>query len=50
MHFHFLLDEVFLLEQGIYAQLKEPFVINVTLDTVYGVYALDKVKVKLISP
>ncbi|XP_055525589.1 uncharacterized protein LOC129718642 isoform X2 [Wyeomyia smithii] len=44
MHFHFLLDEVFLPEQGIYAQLNEPFVFNVTLDATYGVYALDKVR------
>ncbi|XP_058837662.1 uncharacterized protein LOC131693656 [Topomyia yanbarensis] len=44
MHFHFLLDEVFLPDSGTYGRLKETFVINVTLEMTYGLYALEKIQ------
>ncbi|XP_058464885.1 uncharacterized protein LOC131438708 [Malaya genurostris] len=43
VHFHFLLDELFLPVRGVYVGLKETFVINVTLEVPYGLYALKKV-------
>ncbi|XP_065087404.1 uncharacterized protein LOC135709127 [Ochlerotatus camptorhynchus] len=45
MHLHFLLDEVYLPDNGTYGRPRDPFAINVTLEVTYARYQLRKVQV-----